>query len=107
MERKLERIRLMRSPASRYFLARCNGVWHLILHGLTGWRRTVAPSEDGGPTKISRCYLAALAPFAAIGCSGAYLGHAAVVVLTIGIFLGTLSLGRTASTPPNQPPTIS
>ena len=56
--------------------------------------------------KITPWYLAALAPFAAIGCSGAYLGHAAVVMLTLGIFLGTLSLGRTASTPP-QPPTIS
>jgi hypothetical protein len=57
--------------------------------------------------KITPWYLAALAPFAAIGCSGAYLGHAAVVLLTIGIFWGTLSLGRTASSPPTQPPTIS
>ena len=126
MERKLERIRLMRSPASRYFLARWQGVWHLILHGLTGSlvqriqltgqlpsaterRPDAAPSEgeDGGPMKITPWYLAALAPFAAIGCSGAYLGHAAVVVLTIGIFLGTLSLGHTPSSPPTQPPTIS
>ncbi len=45
--------------------------------------------------KITPWYLAALAPFAAIGYSGAYLGHAAVVVLTVGIFFGTLSLGRT------------
>ncbi len=57
--------------------------------------------------KITPWYLAALAPFAAIGCSGAYLGHAAVVLLTIGIFWGTLSLGRTAQTPPTQPPTLS
>ncbi len=57
--------------------------------------------------KITPWYLAALAPFAAIGCSGAYLGHAAVVVLTLGIFLGTLSLGRTTSNPGPQPPTIS
>lgn len=71
------------------------------------WLVTLAtPSSDGGPMKITPWYLAALAPFAAIGCSGAYLGHAAVVMLTLGIFLGTLSLGRTASTPP-QPPTIS
>jgi hypothetical protein len=63
--------------------------------------------------KITPWYLAALAPFAAMGCSGAYLGHAAVVALTLGIFLGTLSLGR-APTPepgqavqPTQPPTIS
>ena len=56
--------------------------------------------------KITPWYLAALAPFAAIASSGAYLGHAAVVILTIGIFLGTLSLGRATSSPPNQPPTI-
>ncbi len=53
--------------------------------------------------KITPWYLAALAPFAAIGCSGAYLGHAAVVVLTIGIFWGTLSLGRTPSSPQEPP----
>ena len=66
--------------------------------------------------KITPWYLAALAPFAAIGCSGAYLGHAAVLCLTIGIFLGTLSLGRApaaqSSQPsqpaqPTQPPTLS
>ncbi len=55
--------------------------------------------------KITPWYLAALAPFAAIGCSGAYLGHAAVVVLTLGIFLGTLSLGKT-SPAANEPPRI-
>jgi hypothetical protein len=63
--------------------------------------------------KITPWYLAALAPFAAMGCSGAYLGHAAVVMLTLGIFLGTLSLGKApapqAAPPaqPAQPPTIS
>ena len=66
--------------------------------------------------KITPWYLAALAPFAAMGCSGAYLGHAAVVALTLGIFLGTLSLGRAPApqtaqavqpTQPTQPPTVS
>jgi hypothetical protein len=57
--------------------------------------------------KITPWYLAALAPFAAIGCSGAYLGHAAVVMLTIGIFWGTLSMGKMPAAPPTQPPTIS
>ena len=67
--------------------------------------------------KFTPWYLAALAPFAAIGCSGAYLGHAAVVVLTLGIFLGTLSLGRSSQSPSAQagsqaspgpqPPTVS
>ncbi len=116
----------MRSLRTRYFLARPTGVWQLILHGLAAplamlvavsrwlrggvdwWRqRGATPSEDGGSMKITPWYRAALAPFAAIGCSGAYLGHAAVVLLTIGIFLGTLSLGRATSTPPTQPPTIS
>ncbi len=52
--------------------------------------------------KIAPWYLAALAPFAAVGYSGAHLGHALVVALTIGIFLGTLSLGkpRVATAPP-------
>ncbi|AKT40836.1 hypothetical protein [Chondromyces crocatus] len=55
--------------------------------------------------KITPWYLVALTPFAAIGCSGAYLGHAAVVALTVGIFLGTLSLGSTPppASPPNAP----
>ncbi len=42
--------------------------------------------------KIAPWYLAALAPFAAIGYSGAHLGHAFVVLLTIAIFLGTLTI---------------
>ncbi len=62
--------------------------------------------------KITPWYLAALAPFAAMGASGAYLGHAAVVALTLGIFLGTLSLGKAPApgaqqAAPTQPPTIS
>lgn len=54
--------------------------------------------------RITPWYLAALAPFAAAGCSGAYLGHAAVVLLTVGIFFGTLSLGRNAPPAPAEPP---
>ena len=52
--------------------------------------------------KITPWYLAALAPFAAIGWSGAYLGHVVVVVLTIGIFCGTLSLGRSNNSPEHR-----
>jgi hypothetical protein len=44
--------------------------------------------------KLTPWYLAALAPIAVAGCSGAFLGHCAVLALTIGIFVGTLSLGR-------------
>ena len=50
--------------------------------------------------KIAPWYLAALAPFAAIGYSGAHLGHAIVVLLTVGIFLGTLTIGGSRALPP-------
>ncbi len=51
--------------------------------------------------KLTPWYLAALAPLAVMGCSGAFFGHMAVLMLTLGIFFGTLSLGRGASTPAN------
>jgi hypothetical protein len=44
--------------------------------------------------KLTPWYLAALAPIAIAGCSGALIGHVAVLALAIGIFVGTLSLGR-------------
>lgn len=44
--------------------------------------------------KFAPWFLAALAPFAAVGYSGAHLGHALVILLTVGIFVGTLSLGQ-------------
>jgi hypothetical protein len=50
--------------------------------------------EERALMKIAPWYLAALAPFAAIGYSGAHLGHAFVVLLTIAIFLGTLTIGN-------------
>ncbi len=55
------------------------------------------------PTKIAPWYLAALAPFAALGYSGAHLGHVFVVLLTVAIFLGTLSLGRLPGPPRTDP----
>ena len=48
--------------------------------------------------KLTPWYLAALAPIAIAGCSGALMGHVAVLALAIGIFVGTLSLGRDRST---------
>jgi hypothetical protein len=54
--------------------------------------------------KIAPWYLAALAPFAALGYSGAHLGHLFVVLLTIGIFWGTLTLGRLPSAEPKTDP---
>jgi hypothetical protein len=54
--------------------------------------------------KLTPWYLAAIAPLAVAGCTGAFLGHAAVLALTIGIFVGTLSLGRAhASNAPQDP----
>lgn len=44
--------------------------------------------------KLAPWFLAALAPFGAIAYSG-YLGHALVVMVAVGIFLGTLSLNKT------------
>jgi hypothetical protein len=44
--------------------------------------------------KLTPWYLAALAPIAVAGCSGAVMGHVAVLAVAIGIFVGTLSLGR-------------
>lgn len=59
----------------------------------------VLPERKTRRMKLTHWYLAALAPIAIAGCSGALLGHMAVLALTIGIFVGTLTLGRqTAST---------
>ena len=44
--------------------------------------------------KLTPWYIAAVAPIAAAGCSGAFVGHFAVLGVTIGIFVATLSLGR-------------
>ena len=47
--------------------------------------------------KLTPWFLAALAPIAAAGCSGTLFGHVAVLAVTLGIFIGTLSLGRGAA----------
>jgi hypothetical protein len=49
--------------------------------------------------KLTPWYFAAMAPIAVAGCSGALLGQLAVLALTIGIFVGTLLLGRHAPRP--------
>jgi hypothetical protein len=50
--------------------------------------------------KLTPWYLIAITPIAVAGCSGAFLGHCAVLAVTVCIFVGTLSLGRhSASTP--------
>ena len=44
--------------------------------------------------KLTPWFLAALAPVAVAGCSGTILGNVAVLAVTLGIFVGTLSLGK-------------
>jgi hypothetical protein len=46
--------------------------------------------------KLTPWYLVAIAPIAVAGCSGAFLGHLAVLAVTLCIFVGTLTLGRHA-----------
>jgi hypothetical protein len=47
--------------------------------------------------RLTPWYLAAVAPIAVAGFLGAFLGQCAVLAVTIGIFVGTLSLGRHAA----------
>jgi hypothetical protein len=47
--------------------------------------------------KLTPWYLVAIAPIAVAGCSGAFLGHCAVLAVTVSIFVGTLTLGRHAT----------
>ena len=47
--------------------------------------------------RLTPWYLVAFAPIAVAGCSGAFLGHVAVLAVTFCIFIGTLSLGRAPS----------
>jgi hypothetical protein len=44
--------------------------------------------------KLTPWYLVAIAPIAVAGCSGAFLGHCAVLAVTLCIFVGTLTMGR-------------
>ena len=44
--------------------------------------------------KLAPFFLAALAPVAVAGWSGAFLGQFAVLAVTLGIFFGTLALNR-------------
>jgi hypothetical protein len=46
--------------------------------------------------KLTPWYFAAVAPIAVAGFMGAFVGQCAVLALTIGIFVGTLSLGKHA-----------
>jgi hypothetical protein len=50
--------------------------------------------------KLTPWYLVAIAPIAVAGCSGAFLGHCAVLAVTLCIFIGTLTLGRSRAAAP-------
>ncbi len=44
--------------------------------------------------KLTPWVLMAIAPIAVAGCSGAFMGHCAVLAVTLSIFVGTLMLGQ-------------
>lgn len=56
-----------------------------------------------------RSSLTVVAPLAllATGCAGATWGNLSVLVITCGIFFGTLSLGRRVQPAPANPPSVS
>jgi hypothetical protein len=49
--------------------------------------------------KLTPWYLVAIAPIAVAGCSGAFLGHCAVLAVTLCIFVGTLTMSRQSRAP--------
>jgi hypothetical protein len=53
--------------------------------------------------KLTPWYFVAVAPIAVAGCSGAFLGHCAVLAVTLCIFVGTLTLGRHTNLPAAAP----
>lgn len=56
------------------------------------------PTPENPRMKLTPWCLVAIAPIAVAGCSGAFLGHCAVLAVTICIFVGTLSLGKHTQT---------
>jgi hypothetical protein len=56
--------------------------------------------------KLTPWYIAAIAPIAVAGCSGAFMGQCAVLAVTVCIFVGTLSLGRRTGTTPAPSPDV-
>ena len=78
-------------------MARFRCLWQLILHQLT-LRRAFDPYSQSNPLerlsmKLSPWYLAATIPVALLA-GGQFGAQIAVLGVTIGIFLGTLALGR-------------
>jgi hypothetical protein len=50
--------------------------------------------------KLTPWYLAALSPFAVLGFSSAAVGQIAILLVVLGIFVGTLTLNRRANAAP-------
>jgi hypothetical protein len=50
--------------------------------------------------KLTPWYLAALSPFAVLGFSSAVVGQIAILLVVVGIFVGTLTLNRRANAAP-------
>src|SRR5579862_9466231 len=92
-------------PSARICRSWPPGPWrsYLRLHvGETEWPRLPAglkslglPKPKHPPRrdrmKLTPWYLIAVAPIAAAGCSGAFMGQFAVLAVTLCIFVGTLS----------------
>jgi hypothetical protein len=87
------RFHLHKLELGRYIFGCFIGVSYLILHMLP----RPSPPDRKGTMRLTPWYLAAVAPLAVAGCTGTFfLGHFAVLAVTLGIFFGTLSLGRQA-----------
>ena len=73
---------------------------HKVVPGLTShdrWPQT-RPGTQAVETdmKLNPWYLAALVPVALLAADGAFSAQVAVLGVTLGIFFGTLSLGKAA-----------
>ena len=87
------RFHLHKHEPTRYIFGSVGKLSYLILH--VGVATKGARTE--GTMRLTPWYLAAIAPLAVAGCSGTMFGQFAVLALTLGIFFGTLSLGRSAA----------
>lgn len=56
----------------------------------------ITPHPTDPPMKPTTTFTFLLAPLALAGCNGAFIGNLVVLGMTVGIFVGTLSLGRHA-----------
>lgn len=57
-------------------------------------RLSAGPPRESLLMKLTPWYLAALSPFAVLGFSSAVVGQIAILLVVVGIFVGTLTLNR-------------